>query len=178
MRRQLHLWALVACLGMVMSPPTAALAEQEDSHGHGHEGGDEDESHTHDHRFELGLSPSLVFLPSEKELAAGLHAHAVVNLLPIHLGLGLGYERIFDEHAHNTVGAVIQYHLMDEWMVFLSPGVSFPDDSPGDLKFAMHLETAYEFALTEWLHLGPSFAFAFDPDEVHLSIGLHLGIGI
>jgi len=65
----------------------------------------------------------------EKECAYGLHIHYVYNLSQF--GFGLGYERIFDEHRHNSIGFVWNYRPVDELSLNISPGVSFEDKSEG-----------------------------------------------
>jgi hypothetical protein len=38
------------------------------------------------------------------------------------------------------------------------------------------VETAYEL-LTGDVHLGPAFEVALHPEEVHMSLGAHVGLG-
>ncbi|MEO5907479.1 MAG: hypothetical protein ABIQ11_12180 [Saprospiraceae bacterium] len=47
---------------------------------------------------------------------------------------------------------------------------------PGEVAFALHAETAYEFELSNF-HLGPVLESAYDPEDFHISLGLHTGIG-
>lgn len=56
-----------------------------------------------------------------------------------------------------------------------SPGITF-DGGESEINFAMHLETSYEFEFDNF-HLGPVLEFAYDPEDIHISLGLHLGIG-
>ena len=138
----------------------------------------QDEEHHlphHDHhRNEIGLALAPVYFVKEKELSFGLHMHYLYNFVHTKFGLGLGYERIFDEHKLNTVGIVGSYRPFNGYSINVSPGITFEDNSP--LAFALHIETAYEFELGEF-HLGPVAEFAYDHEDIHLSIGLHLGYG-
>ena len=71
----------------------------------------QEEHHNHDHhKFEFGLANSSVYFVKEKEFAYGLHMHLVRNIEHTKFGFGLGYERIFDKHKHNTIGLVTSYN--------------------------------------------------------------------
>ncbi len=138
-------------------------------------------AHHHDHnehkshKNELALAHSLAFFPNEKETAYGLHLHYVRSIANSKFGTGLGYERIFDDHGHNTVGLIFSYRPVYELSFNVTPAVVFEDKDP-KLRAAMHLETAYEFILGP-VHLGPIVDFGWDKEDYHYSIGLHLGIG-
>ena len=149
----------------------AAFAADAD---HAHEA--DPESPVHDHRFELGLAPGLVYLVSESEFTAGLHLHLVATAWDSSWSFGVGYERLFDEHAHNTMSAVVQYRLTNSWNVIIAPGFTFRDEDPAAVDPSVHVETAYEFIIGEF-HAGPSLELAVDPDDVHLTAGVHLGLG-
>jgi hypothetical protein len=90
--------------------------------------------------------------------------------------LGVGAERIFDEHGHSTFSVVPQLRITDAWSVIVAPGITMPDEDPSDIQPSVHLETAYEFALGD-VHLGPSFEVALDPHATHATLGLHCGLG-
>lgn len=126
---------------------------------------------------ELGVANSAVFFPGEEEWSYGLHLHFLRTIGHSRFRLGAGYERIFDVHKHNTVGVVAGYAPAHGWTVIVSPGIAFEDADPGALLPAVHLETTYEFDLGP-LHLGPVLEWAWDPEDTHVSIGLHLGIGL
>ena len=57
----------------------------------------------------------------------------------------------------------------------MSPGITFEGDA-SDINFALHIETNYEFELNDF-HLGPVLELATDPEDIHLSLGLHIGYG-
>jgi hypothetical protein len=124
----------------------------------------------------MGLAPGLVYVLNESEVAFGLHLHFIANLGRSRWGLGLGAERIFDEHGHTTISLLPQFRIIDPWTVILGPGITISDDDPSDVQPSVHLETAYEFMLGHF-HAGPSIEVALDPHSVHLTAGLHVGFG-
>jgi hypothetical protein len=137
----------------------------------------QEEKHDHIHHiYEIGVANSVVYFFVEKELAYGLHFHVVRNVKNTKFGYGFAYERIFDEHKHNTIGVVGSYNPMKSWNMNVSPGISFEDSEPSVLKFALHLETSYNFEVGRF-HIGPLVEFAIDPDDYHFSLGLHIGLG-
>jgi len=137
----------------------------------------QDEHHNHDHhKYELGVANSFVYFAKEKEIAYGLHVHLVRSIEHSKFGFGIAYERIFDEHKHNTIGLVGSYNPFGGLHISLSPGATFEGHEPSEMKFAFHAETSYDFNLGNF-HLGPMFEFAFDPEDYHISLGLHIGYG-
>lgn len=139
--------------------------------------GEEDEHahHTH-HKNEIGVANSLVYFVNEESFHYGLHAHYIRNIGESKFGLGLGYERIFDEHKHNTVSFVGAYRPVERLYLVVSPGVTFEESDYSNPRFALHLEGSYEFELGSF-HIGPAVEFAYDPEDYHISIGLHVGYG-
>ena len=133
---------------------------------------DHDCNHEH-HKNEIGVANSPVYFIKEKEISYGLHIHYVRNISKF--GLGLGYERIFDEHKHSTYGIVLMYRPIERLSFNFSPGVSFEAESTSGI-FAFHIESAYEFEINDF-HIGPAFEFAYDAEDMHISLGLHIGYG-
>ncbi len=132
--------------------------------------------HKHENnRNEIGLANSPVFLLNEKNLCYGFHIHYIKNINHSKFGIGLGYERIFDEHKHNTFGIVASYELIDKLTFNISPGLMLEDENLKKANLAIHFETAYEFKI-KYICIGPVFETAFDAKDIHMSIGLHLGI--
>jgi len=143
---------------------------------HKHHKNDHDhEKHRHSH--ELGLSLAPTWFSSENELNAGLHLHYVYNLLPSKFGLGIGYERIFDDHKHNFVGAEVVYRPFHALSLDISPGLAFEGGHGDEMEFALHFETAYEFEFGAF-HLGPLIEVAYHPEDWHFSTGIHIGFGL
>jgi len=134
-------------------------------------------SHKHDHhKNEIGIANAPVFFVKEKTFSYGLHLHYIRNIKETKFGFGAGFERIFDEHGHNTFGLVACYRPVDKLSLILSPGITLEDMNPTEPNFALHVETAYEFEINN-IHLGPVFEFAYDPEDFHISFGLHIGYG-
>ena len=134
-------------------------------------------THSHDHhKNEIGIANAPVFFVKEKIFSYGVHLHYIRTIRKSKFGLGAGYERIFDAHGHNTFGLVTCYRPIDKLSLILSPGITFEDENPGNPDFALHAETSYEFEIKNF-HLGPVFEFAYDPEDFHISLGLHIGYG-
>ena len=137
-------------------------------------GQSEHESNHHEHyRNEIGIANSAVYLLKESVFSYGLHVHYLRTIPQSKFGLGLGYERIFGTHKHNSVGLVMAWWPTEMLNLNISPGVAFEDGNPG-ASFALHLEASYGFEI-RFIHLGPLIEFAYDPEDYHLSIGLHIG---
>ncbi len=129
-----------------------------------------------DNKYELGISNAPVYFIGEKEFAYGLHFHLTRAITNTRFGFGLGYEHIFAEHRHTTIGIVASYSPVDRLTVNLAPGVTFEGDHKDELNFAAHLEASYEFEIGNF-HFGPAAEIAYDPEDIHLSLGIHVGIG-
>jgi len=151
-------------LGIIFGLVSSSAYSQEENHNHDH------------HLYELGVANSLVYFVSEKESAYGLHLHLIRNIKHSKFGYGVSYERIFDEHKHNTIGIVGSYNPIKPLHIDVSPGITFEDSEASELKFAFHAETSYNFDLGSF-HIGPLLEFAIDPEDYHISLGLHLGYG-
>ena len=134
------------------------------------------ETNNHEfHKNEIGVANSPVYFVKEKVVSYGIHIHYVRNILKSKFGLGLGFERIFDEHKHNTLGLVATFRPIEKLSFNVSPGLTREGNNP-NTSFALHLETSYEFEIHNF-HLGPVFEFAYDPEDIHISLGLHIGYG-
>lgn len=137
------------------------------------EEGKHKESHD-DHTNEIGIANSPVYFLKEKTLAYGFHAHYVRSLNNSKFGYGLGYEHIFDEHKHTTVSLVGSYRYKAYWNFIASPGITFENKNYDEPKFSFHAEASYEYELGD-VHIGPVFEVAYDPEDIHISLGLHVG---
>jgi hypothetical protein len=128
----------------------------------------------HDHgNFELGGSIGPAYVVDEG-WSASVHFHAVWFIPDTPVGLGIGYERLFDDHNHNTVSFVSQFHIYAGWSAALAPGITWEEDA---INASLHIETFYEFEINDYVHAGPSFELALDKHAPHLTPGLHMGIG-
>lgn len=135
------------------------------------------DGHFHDHHSnEIAFAATSVYILGEKAFAPGIHAHYVYNIPHSKFGFGLGYERIFDDHNHNLLGVIGSYRPVSQWSINLSPGVLYKKFRASDLEPALHLETAYEFELKNF-HIGPVAGIAISPDDYHIGVGIHIGIG-
>ncbi len=134
----------------------------------------EDHEH-HDHKNEIALSNGPAWFLHEKELAFGVHFHYLRSIHDSRFSMGIAYERIFDDHGHNTIGLASNYRITEYLNFSISPGVAFEDNN-GEPKLAIHFETSYDFPLGSF-HLGPAFDFAWDTEDSHISVGLHIGYG-
>jgi hypothetical protein len=128
------------------------------------------------HKNELGIANSPIYIINEKEFAYGLHAHYIRSFKETRFGIGVGFERIFDEHKHNTIGVILSYAPIEHLALSLSPGITFNENNASDLHFGLHLETLYEFEIGIF-HIGPVAEFAYSIDDYHVSLGVHLGFG-
>jgi hypothetical protein len=148
----------------------STLVVAQDDHHHDH-----DIDHHEHHRNEISIANSAVYFLKEKEYAYGLHAHYVRNIHNSAFGFGVSYERVFDEHKHNTIGIVASYRPVNRFALSLSPGIAF-EDTGSHASLALHIEATYEFPLGDF-HIGPLVEFAMDNEDQHLSFGIHLGYG-
>ena len=141
-----------------------------DDHNHS------DHSHHNHHKNEIGVANAIVYFAKEKEFSYGLHIHYIRKINESKFGIGLGYEKIFDEHGHNTIGLIGSYRPTEEFGIHLSPGITFESEDSSSINFAFHIETSYEIELYNF-HVGPVLEFAYDPEDYHISLGLHIGYG-
>ena len=133
-------------------------------------------SHHEHHHNEIGIGTSPVYFVNEKEFSYGVHIHYLYNLPHTKFGLGVGVERIFDDHQHSTIGLTFNYRPVDKLNLSISPGLASENNAFDQSVFALHVETSYEFEIHDF-HLGPVLEFAADKEDVHISLGLHFGIG-
>ena len=135
---------------------------------------DHDCDHQH-HKHEIGMANSPTYYVKEKEFTYGMHFHYTYTLGESKFGIGLGYEQIFDEHEHKTAGIVFSYRPFERLSLNVSPGLT-SEAAEDHLLFALHLESSYEFEIGNF-HIGPLIEIAYDPEDYHTSLGLHVGYG-
>lgn len=154
------LWAVFFALGI----------QAQESHEHDHD-------HEHKHVHELGFSVAPTWFANESGTHTAVHLHYVYNFRHTKFGVGMGYERIFDDHKHNFVGIELVYRPVHALSLDLSPGIAFEGDHKDERDFALHFEVVYEFEFGAF-HLGPMVELAYHPEDWHYSIGVHVGIGL
>ncbi len=128
------------------------------------------------HKHELGVSLSPVYFFKEKEISVSTHLHYVYNFPTTKFGVGVGYEKIFDEHKHNFFGLELNYRPIHNLTLNLSPGLTFEGDHFDEKEFAVHFESVYEFEFDSF-HIGPLLEFAYHPEDFHINLGIHIGVG-
>lgn len=135
-----------------------------------------DEHHHDHHKTEIGVANAPVYFIGENSWNYGLHIHLLRTIGHSDFAIGVGYERIFDPHGHNTLGIVISYRPIERLSLNIAPGFTSEDSDLLKTNFAIHFESSYEFQLGDF-HIGPVAEIAYDPEDIHISLGLHLGIG-
>lgn len=90
--------------------------------------------------------------------------------------MGLGYERIFDEHQHDAFNVIFHYRPANHFALNLAPGIAWLSSENKSAKPAMHIEGLYEFEIGRF-HLGPILGIETNPEDFHASLGLHIAIG-
>ncbi len=132
------------------------------------------ENHSHS-KNEIAIAISAPYFVNEKKVSYSLHMHYIYNIPKTKFGIGVAYEAIILEPKHNTFGVVTSYRPFEYLSLALSPGISFEDDDSTPF-FSLHAEIAYGFEVGKF-HIGPAFEFAYDPNDYHISLGIHLGFG-
>lgn len=130
--------------------------------------------HNEEPQNEIGIANSPVYMVDEDAIRYGLHIHYIRSLFE-HFGLGLGYEKIFDPHNHQTIGVVLQFKPIHPLTFNIAPGFLIEGNDWSALSFSVHTEASWEFELG-YFHLGPLVEVAYGIDDLHLSVGLHTGI--
>ncbi len=131
-------------------------------------------SHKHP-KNEVGVAISPAYFVKEDVFTFSMHLHYIRTISETKFGIGASFERIIFAPKHSTYGIVFAYRPIESLSFIVSPGVTYEDANPGSF-FALHIETAYEFELGNF-HIGPAFEFAYDPNDYHLSLGVHIGYG-
>ncbi|MBL1281005.1 MAG: hypothetical protein COA33_012065 [Fluviicola sp.] len=130
--------------------------------------------HSHQHgKNEIALAIAPAYFVNEEAVTLSMHLHYVRTIAHTKFGLGASFERIAFDPKHSTFGLVLAYKLFNGLNLSVSPGITFEDANPGTF-FSLHLEAAYEFEIGNF-HIGPAAEYAYDPNDNHLSIGVHFG---
>lgn len=128
------------------------------------------------YKHELGAAGSIMRSKTDKEWNYGVHAHYVYFVKEGRLGVGLGYERIFNDDTDQTVGLVGAYRPIYPITVMVLGGVTFDNDAKTNSRFASQVEIIYEWAFRN-LHFGPTVSYGYYTDDSRYGLGIHIGIG-
>jgi hypothetical protein len=139
-----------------------------------------EDEHLHADR-ELGVSLAYVDLVDEDETAPAVHLHLVKRLHGLDLlervGIGLGFETIFADHAHHTLMAGLVFFPFDHLAISVSPGIVWVNEEEGwETHYATHIEVSYGFRIGKY-EVGPVIGWAESDEGSHRMIGLHFGFG-
>ena len=92
------------------------------------------------------------------------------------IGLGLGYEAIFDDHKHRSFSAILEYRASKHFILNFAPGVAWLANEISSARPAIHLEGIYAFELGIF-HVGPMIGVASNFEDYHTSLSLHIAVG-
>jgi len=130
----------------------------------------------HEHnKNEIGIAISPAYFVNEKVTTFAIHIHYTRMIPKTKFGIGASFERIVLDPKHSTFGLILAYYPVEKLSFTISPGMTFEDSNLGAL-FALHMETSYEFEIGDF-SIGPALEFAYDPNDYHLSLGIHIGYG-
>jgi len=137
-------------------------------------------NHDHFHTNELGISIAPTAYLQENTIALGTHAHYIHRLGESRLGIGAGFEAVFDSHKHKTLSAVFQYSPGLRTHISIAPGVVqekhiHNGTAEKEYHWALHLELVHEYHLN-FFDIGPFFELAFEEEGQHIGVGIHIGL--
>ncbi len=147
--------------------PAIAWAQAADEHQHAHG------------RNEIGISPGAVYCLEHNEWGFGLHTH-YFRTFSAHSkwSFGGGFETVWTDGMHFTVGAGIKYQILETLSIAAMPGVTFlKHEEHGEegfhAQFGFHAEIVYDIFHTEKFHLGPLLDYAWTNEDSHFMLGVH-----
>ncbi len=148
-------------------------ASAQHHHNHAHH------MHADDNKYHIGFGVAATHIIKEGGLAPGVHLHFIRQFGHHNRwGLGLGYEAILDGHLHNGINLLANYHPLKQLSIVAGPGIIFSEhDGKHEILPGFHTEVIYEFSLGK-LHIGPMAGFGIDSEDAHISVGVHVGIGM
>lgn len=154
------------------------IAQHDDHNLHDHEEGEK--NHDHLHTNEIGISLAPTYYIQEGSMAFGAHGHYVHRMGTSRFGLGIGFEAVFDDHKHRTLGAVFQWSPGLATHIAISPGVVQEThveagQAEKEYHWALHLEIVREFNVGK-IDIGPFFEFALEEEGQHIGLGIHIGL--
>ena len=122
---------------------------------------------------EIGIAISPAYFINEGVSTFAMHIHYTRSIPNSKFGVGASFERIVLNPKHSTFGLNVSYNPINHLKFVLSPGVTF-EDGDSTALFALHFEATYGFEFGN-MHLGPAFELASDPNDFHISLGVHIG---
>ena len=130
---------------------------------------------------ELGVSLACIDLVDEDEIAPAVHLHLLKRLCGSdfleRIGVGLGFETIFADHAHHTLMGGLVFFPLDHLAISVSPGIVWVNEEGGwENHYATHIEASYGVEIGKY-EVGPVIGWAESDEGSHRMIGLHLGFG-
>lgn len=160
---------LALILSVILAVNLAAWPVDEEHHDH------------HHHLNEIGISTGAVRMQPETETAVGLHLHAMRRLgdegFVRFFGVGLGFEVIFSDHRHYAIMGTLGIFPWKKFVLTFSPGLLMvKEDGENRRLFSFHSEIMYEFAVGGF-EMGPALGFATAGEDIHFTIGIHIGKG-
>lgn len=131
-----------------------------------------DDEHQHV-KYELGTALTMVYSPHEKEFGPGFHIHGVRMLNP-DFGIGAGYEGAFFHDYHQAVTLFGEFIIADLITIDLGPGIIFPNEEHPNFSLVAHIEASAAFDIGK-IHIGPMVGYGIGLEDIHYSLGVHLG---
>ena len=129
----------------------------------------------HNEHNHLGISVGISKIFPEKTYVPGGHFHYsyLFKIKNIQLGVGTSLEYLFDKHQH--IGTDLSFSIFptEDIEISIAPGLVFSNNI---MEYATHFELGYSFDLHS-VHLGPIIEMAVSKEDIHLTIGVHVGFG-
>lgn len=125
------------------------------------------------HNKEISISNLSVYSVLHESMHYGFLIQYVQVIKHTKLGLGFGYERIYDELQHYSFGPVLSYKPFSKFNISVFPTIELNTYNT-QRRFSLHIESSYDLRIRDVL-IGPVLEFASNPEETHISLGAHLG---
>ena len=131
---------------------------------------------SHDEHHHVGISGGITGVFPENNYIPGAHIHYsyLFKIKNIQMGIGAGLEYLMDKHQHIGTDLSLSFFPAEDFELNIAPGVVFANNN---YEYATHIEIIYNFDIN-LIHLGPVIETAFSKDDFHLSVGIHMGIGL
>lgn len=112
--------------------------------------------------------------------AAALHLHVGKRLsdtgLLARLGLGVGGEIIFAEHAHYALMLPVTVYPWRGLVLGVAPGIKWAEhEGERESAYTTHVEAAYVLEIRDF-DIGPVMGYAKTEQGEHYMLGIHFGV--